>query len=360
MDHHEYSKTLDELREITPDNLVALGQWSRTRALPWLWTIMADVILPLKKQHPKAKKPPSPGKLSPMGPAEAIRCGLRASLADRIKKEKLRSFYHAQLTMLDGEATLYCDAIDGLASAKAEGIPVVAEENAVDSFHRALHDMMGQAKVLLEDASREIGNNPGRFVAWRRTVEDPFEVFMGAKQYIYGAHSGLAFADRVPYTPVAVMRTVIELRMRSAFCVSSYEDLDKPDRLIPIDMNRLFKAIHPQQSAIEFAVDVHDVQKIYSWSNFYLHAGVRDYPWVVGFVHAYLHPLFVGSPSMLGGIRMKRETWHAVRAGLLPEAKALSFSQRLAAAWQVLWSQRKTALHLPYAEERHARCVFLD
>ncbi|WP_286074122.1 hypothetical protein [Stenotrophomonas sp. 59] len=156
------------------------------------------------------------------------------------------------------------------------------------------------------------------------------------------------------------MHTAIELCMRSVFCVSSYEDLDKPDRLIPIDMSRLFEAIKTQQSEIEFAVDVHDVQKIYRWSNFYLHAGARDYPSIVGFVHPYLHPLFVGSPSMLVGIRMKWETWHVVRAGFLPEPKALSFSQRLAAAWQALWSQRKKALQLPNAEERHAQCVFLD
>jgi hypothetical protein len=359
MDQHEYSKKLDELRDITVPNVVALGQWVREEGLPWLWTIMAEVIIPAKTQHPNAKTPPRRGRLSPMGPAEAVRSGLRASLADRMKKEKQPSFYHAQLTMLHGQAALYCDAIDAFALNQPKGTGIFAEEAMVDDLHRALHHMMRYAYILLANASREIASNTDRFRAWGRQEDHPFEVFQGARQSIYGAYSGMAFRDRAPYAPVAVLRTAIELRMRRAFCISSYVNPGKPDQIIPIDVSRLFQAIQSRQDDIEFAVDVHDVWKIYRWSNFYLHAGVRDYPWVVGYVHGYLHPLFAGSHGIDDGIRMKPETWHAVRKALLPVAEPFSISQRLGNAWRSLWPKRASTLQIPPVDERHAQCAFL-
>lgn len=360
MHQHDYLNTLNELCENNADNLVALGQWVRNDALPWLWTTMSGIIVPAKEQHPNAKTPPKQTRLKPMVAKEAVRNGLRASVADRAKKKKMPSFYHAQLTMLAGEATLYCDAIDAFALAKSEGTAIFAEDARVDSLYRALHDMMGQAYILLEDASREIASNPGRFPSGRREHEHSFEVFLGTRQLIYGTYSGLAFADRAPYTPVAALRTAIELRMRDAFCISSYKNPAKPDQIIPIDLSRLFEAIQSKGAEMDFAIDLHDIWKVYRWSNFYLHAGVRDYPWVAGFVHRYLHPLFAGSPNINSGIRMKRETWHSVREALLPPGDELRLSQRLASAWKALWPKRKPKLHIPPVDERNAQCTFLD
>ncbi|WP_129777318.1 hypothetical protein [Peristeroidobacter soli] len=316
---NSYWNKLEQLREPTADNMTALGAWVHDEALPWLWSELAGVILEPKKKHPNATAQPAPAQLRPMQEKDAVRHGLFTSTVDRNNKRTEPAFYRAQLTMLDSEARRYCRSIDCFASER----PVFAADASVHTVHLALLEMMGLAIVLLEDAAREVAQVPGYFAAFRRQHESPFEVFKGAEQIIYGTYSGMTHMDRAPYTAVAVLRTAVELRLRGAFGVSVLIDPTRPEDFVPIDMSSLFESIRKRQSDIDFSVDLHDVWKIYRWSNFYLHAGHRDYPWVAGFLLQYLRPLFSdhrtgpnGEWNIDGGIRMKRETWRAVRATL--------------------------------------------
>lgn len=363
MDHNEYTQKLQQLKDCNSANLIALGNWVRNDALPWLWSELGGAILTPKQTHPNAKTAPPLRKLTPMTPYDAVRQGLMVSVADRATKLADPSFYRAQLTMLDAEASRYCISIDTYSQTPS----VFAEEAAVHTLHRALQDIMRYALILLEDAACYVTNVPGYFAAWRRNYETPFEVFKGTEQIIYGTYSGMTHVDRAPYTPVAVLRTAIELRLRHAFCVSGYINPQKPDDLIPIDLSKLFEAIQARQSEIEFVVDLHDVWKIYRWSNFYLHGGVRDFPWVPGFLLQYLRPLFAdprtgtnGAWNINGGIRMKRETWRSVRKALQPEVERFSVIQRLGNAWRVFWANRKPPLEVPAIDEGRAQCMFLD
>ena len=265
--------------------------------------------------------------------------------------------------MLDKEATRYCDNIDSFSKAPS----ILAKDAFVHTVHRALKDMMQYALALLEDAAREVTGVSGYFGAWRRQHETPLDIFRGAEQIIYGTYSRMAYVDRAPYTPVAVVRTAIELRLRHAFCVSGYINENKPGELIPINLSKLFEAIQTQQNDIVFEVNLHDVWKIYRWSNFYLHGGVRDFPWVPGFLLQYLRPFFTGPPlepnkawSINGGIRMKREIWHAVREALRPRAERIGLMQRFSNARYALVPGKKSLLKLPEEDETAAECVFLD
>ena len=363
MNIKDYSAELWQLHQATPANLANLGQWTQNVALPWLWDELGGAILKPKPTHEMARTPPSKSTLNPLNAPDAIRHGLTTSVADQQKKPSVPSYYQAQLTMLDSEARRYCASIDSFGKAQNP----FAADAVVHTLHRALLDMMGLAVVLLEDAAREVTEVPGYFAAWRRQHEHPFEVFKGAEQVIYGTYSGMTHVDRAPYIPVAVLRTAIELRLRHIFCIYSLEDLSNPDAMAPIDMSRLFEAMRERQSEIDFVVDMHDIWKIYRWSNFYLHGGVRDFPWVAGFLLQYLRPLFAdprkgpnGSWNINGGVRMKRETWHAVRAALQPSLDRPSLKFRIANAWRTLMVGKPRQLKLPAFDEEQAMCVFLD
>lgn len=363
MNRNEYTQKLQQLEDCNSANLIALGAWVRNDALPWLWSELGGAILTPKQTHPNAKTAPPPRKLAPMTDADAVRQGLMVSVADRATMSAAPSFYRAQLTMLDSEASRYCNNIDTFSQTPS----VFAKEAVVHTLHRALHEMMQYALILLEDAAHNVTDVPGYFAAWRRKYETPFEIFKGTEQLIYGTYSGMTHVDRAPYIPVAVLRTAIELRLRHAFCVSGYFNPKKPEDLIPIDLSKLFEAIQTQQSEIEFAVDLHDVWKIYRWSNFYLHGGVRDFPWVPGFILQYLRHLFAdsrtgtnGGWNINGGIRMKRETWRAVRKALQPEVERFSVIQRLGKAWSAFWTTRKPPLEVPKVDEGMAQCMFLN
>ena len=86
-------------------------------------------------------------------------------------------------------------------------------------------------------------------------------------------------------------------------------------------LSAVFDEINKHASSIQLQVDLHDVMKVYRWTNPYLHAGWRDFVWVPGYVLQFLRPLFVGPDkgpledrSINGGIQMPREVWRAVRA----------------------------------------------
>ena len=362
-DTNDYFNRLQQLAEPTSANMIALGAWVEQDALPWLWAELGGIVLEPKRKHPNATRPPSPSRLLPMKDADAVRQGLFVSASDYRSKLALPAYYRAQLTMLDAEARRYCASIDTYAKASS----VFADEAVVHTLHRALHDIMEHVLPLMETAAQAVADMPAYYAAWRRPREMSFEVFKGAEQIIYGTYSGMTHADRAPYTPVAVLRTAIELRLRHAFCVSSLVDPDRPDELIPIDLSSLFEAIQSRQQEIEFIVDLHDVWKIYRWSNFYLHGGVRDYPWVPGFVLQYLRPLFAdprigatGAWNINGGIRMRSDAWHAVRAALQPPNGKRTVANRIGDAWRALVSPRKRQLQLPAADIADAQCVILD
>lgn len=367
MDRDEYISNLEQFEECSTQNLIALRQWTSTVALPWLWQEMGGAILTPRQKHPNAKTAPAPKVLAPLPDAEALRKGLMVSVADRERMPLEASYYHAQLTMLDSEAKHYCDGIDGVSRVLLQSTALFAEQAVMHSLHGALKELMRIAMVLLEDAGAALVEVPGYYGAGRRQYEMAYEVYRSAQQMIYGAYSGMAYADRAPHTPIAVVRTAIELRLRDAFCVYGYEDPSRPDELIPIDMSKLFEAIKLHARGIDFAVDIHDVWKIYRWSNFYLHGGARDLPWVPGFLLRYMHILFAGLPadargnwSVHSGIRMKRETWHKVRAELKPKNTPIPFAQRLLAAWRTLTNKTTSPLQLPEADTECAHCKFRD
>ena len=243
--------------------------------------------------------------------------------------------------MLDCEVKRYCRAVYRFAN---QGSPYAAA--TITTLHEALKAHLEYGRVLHEQAAHMLLDLYGAYGAWSRREEDPFEIYKGAEQIVYGTYSGLAHADRAPYTPIAVLRTAIEIRLRSAFGIEGYIDTSN-NAFVPIDLGRLLDAVSKHLSKIEFAVDFHDIVKIYKWCNFYLHGGWRDFPWVVGFAVRFLRPLFAnqnaspdGGWSIHGGIRMNREDWRAIRSCFERECtRNLVFNQ---------------------AHEDYAKCVFLN
>jgi len=224
-------------------------------------------------------------------------------------------FYIAQLTMLDGEAKRYCTAARSFVATPEP----FAGNAALVNLHDGLIDLFSHGIILFEQAAHLLLNLPGAYGGWSRRVETPIEVFKGAEQIIYGQFSGLTHIDRAPFTPVSVLRSAIEIRLRSAFGIYAHFDSSNHS-LRPIDMSQLAEEIQTHLANIQFDVDFHDTMKIYRWSNPYLHAGWRDFVWVPGYTLRFLKPLFFrmnpepdGSWSLNGSIRMRRETWRAIR-----------------------------------------------
>lgn len=308
MNRNQFVLTLNKYSELNFGNLIELGSWVERDALPWLWEEMSG-ILPKTVQHPNfPKKTISNKKLKPMLPKDAVRNGLVMSFYD--KTQISPPYFHAHITMLDVEAKRYCAQVKRFAQMQ----PAPYVNATALSLHKPLLNLMFDGLSLLENAAQNVAGVDDYYAAYGKRFEHPIEVLNGARQVIYGIHSGLAHSDLAPSMAIAVLRTAIELRIRHAFCIYHMVSKKRIPSITPIDLNTLFTAIQPYEKNIQFGVDFHDLWKIYKWSNIYLHAGMRDYCWAPGYILHFLLPLFGSlSKSSNGGIQMNKATWRAVR-----------------------------------------------
>ena len=349
MDSLQYNSQLSHWRSANELNLSDLAQWTEQIGLPWLWHELAGILG--RKQ------------VGPLAPEHTIRQGLQATLAERRKMPLKPTFYHAQLTMLDSQAKKYLGAVKAFNGTTAPYAP----KATMRVLHDGLHGIMGYGTIFLEQAGQGLLHLRNAYGGWARRQEHPFEIFSGARQIIYGRFSGIAHDDVAPFVSVAVIRTALENRLRSAFGVYGFYNHKNMD-LKPIMLGDLFDAIQPRLSQIEFAVDFHDIARIYRWSNPYLHAGWRDFVWVPGYVLDFLTPLFIdgrntpaGGWDINGGIRMPREVWREIRSSF-KESKRPGRFEALLQAVLGLFHKRSAAsvFELNAAEEDRSTCLLLD
>jgi hypothetical protein len=357
MDLAEYIDAFRKWDQETAADLTARARWLEQDGLPWMWAELGTIL----------------GKrVKALSPEHAIRQGLEVTPVDRIKMPLKESYHIANLTMLDGEARRICAAANNFANATNP----VAPAATIYELQSALRLFLLDGLVLLRRANVSVRNDPGPYLIGKREQEHSFEIFKGAEQFIYGRYSGLTHFDRASFAPIAALRTAIEIRIRSAFGIFGYTDRSN-NSLRPIDMREIFDVVQSHLSDIAFAVDFHDIVRIYRWSNSYLHAGQRDAVWIPGYALQYLRPLFAdqgktpdGGWSIDGGIRMKHETWQSIRAAFDVAAqqggsgwrKPLSILREM---WVAVWSvlrrrNRLQNLELNQSDEDSARCVFLD
>jgi hypothetical protein len=302
MDAQQYKLTLEGLKSPNAENLHELAQWAENECIPWTWAELGGIV--------------GEKKLSALAPPHTIRQGLQVSFADREQMPLTKTFYIAQLSMFERETKRHCEAASRLLSEPHSEY----HEASIYQLHSGLYILLLDGLVLLEQGGHALLGLATAYGAWHITADHPFAIFKGTEQIIYGQFSGLTHVDRAPLIPVALLRTALEIRLRSAFGIQAY--INPTNKSIkPIDMRSLFEEIKKYLAEIDFAIDFHDLNKIYGWTNPYLHSGWRDFVWVPGYVLQFLRPLFADprkTPDGLGwningGIRMALTTWRIIR-----------------------------------------------
>jgi len=218
--------------------------------------------------------------------------------------------------MFESELDRYIESGRGFLNATSPTYPQAREHE----IREGLQDLLFAAPVLLEAAGAIRLDLPGAYGAYSVGADHTFPVFKAAEEMIYGRYSGLTHTDRAPFAPVSILRTAIEIRVRRAFGIQSFLDPHNHSTK-PIQFSDLFDVILQFERQINAAVNLHDVRRIYKWSNPYLHAGRRDFVWTAGFALQFLRPLFVGPEklksrggwSIHGGLEMPSEVWDRVR-----------------------------------------------
>ena len=131
------------------------------------------------------------------------------------------------------------------------------------------------------------------------------------RQQIYGQVSLHAFMDKEICMAVAVIRQLIEVRIRRAFGVLG--TLNNNGGIEPINMSSIFEVLKSYINDIKFCIPLDKIIRIYSWANIYIHSGIKTYSWISIMLEKYLTPLSFGekmkdgSRDINNGIVLKKE-----------------------------------------------------
>jgi len=176
------------------------------------------------------------------------------------------------------------------------------------AFLHVMYQMHVQNKAW-EDVEPKVGKS---------SEEHEFPLYVALTQAVFGQSSFHSPADLNIDTGAALVRQMLELRLRRAFgIVGIIRTRTKP--VEPVPMGVLFDALKGHQDDIDFSVPLPHIHRLYQWANLYLHDGFRSFAWQYVFVIHYLSGLMRGDQvgkvrSIDYGIKSTQKTVDAVRA----------------------------------------------
>lgn len=92
---------------------------------------------------------------------------------------------------------------------------------------------------------------------------------------------------------IAIIRQLVELRIRRAFGVLSYVD-ESNGNLRPLDLSIVFECIKKYEKNIEFPLKLENIERIYKWANMYVHFGKTELSWIPYYIENKLRELSFG------------------------------------------------------------------
>lgn len=163
----------------------------------------------------------------------------------------------------------------------------------------AIHNYEHILKCFLLD-SEELcnlyANNMKKDFEYKAFIDSRYIHYMSIHQILrhslYGQVSVHSFSDMEISASIAVIRQLIEIRIRRAFGVVSY--IDSKGNLIPLDLSSIFEAVKRHKKEIDFPIAIENIERIYKWANMYIHSGLQELSWIPYFIEDVLKELNFG------------------------------------------------------------------
>ncbi len=208
------------------------------------------------------------------------------------------------------------------------------KDMVVYNYFNLLREILFDMALLIQDYNQVIKEIlPTGFSLGKNLYQRDFTLYQLLPQIIFGQVSFHSFTEREPNVSIAIIRQVIELRIRKAFGIMGTYDKVK-DSFEPLQLGQIFDEIKKYQDEIDFAIPLGNIIRINGWSNIFMHSGMKDYTWTLIFVFNYLHEFIKGrkqgtSWSLNSGIKIKQETLDKIVNGLQQKLKSFNTNLEL-------------------------------
>lgn len=251
-------------------------------------------------------------KMPKKNPDQIIQQIIAKTPNDLNKKVTTAEHYKAHLCCLKNvleEMFLHDKFIENIENYSVEE----GKDMVVYNYHKILWELLFDMVLLIQDYNQIINNKqPTGFSVGKNLYQRDFNLYQLLPQIIFGQVSFHSYIEREPFVAIAIIRQVIELKIRRAFGVMGVYDKSK-DSFEPLPLGQIFDEIKPFASEIDFAIPIENIIRINGWSNIFMHSGMKDYTWTIIFVYRYLHELIKGRKDGKGwssksGIKIKQDT----------------------------------------------------
>lgn len=194
-------------------------------------------------------------------------------------------------------------------------------EVRLSNLHDTLQSLLFDAVLLLREYEDRIHQRPTQFTIQKAPNAHPVMLGHLVNHLVFGQDSFYSYSDLNSSFAVAAIRTAVELRLRYGFGVLSLFNKDTSS-VEPLPLNSIFEVVRKRGDEVMLAVPLSSIERVYAWSNIYIHTGAHDYLWKTIFVSRCLFPLLAGVKdnrgwSIYNGIQLSREVLDQIHRDLL-------------------------------------------
>ena len=238
---------------------------------------------------------------------EVIDSILAKTNKERIKKKKQKDYYNA-----NGKCAV--DILKFIFTQDLYEKLKLAPALVKNNYYHILKYIMLDIEQLINEHENNIKNSKKHCSNPHRPIHT-MALHNVLRQSAYGRASFHSFADIEIDASIAVVRQMIELRMRRAFAALAL--IDTNGNIYPLDLSSVFDILKKYNNIV-YPGKLTSIERIYKWSNLYIHSGVGDYAWITYFLERYLRPFSFGerksdgSWSYANGIRLPKETFEKI------------------------------------------------
>lgn len=221
------------------------------------------------------------------------------------KQQKKHPFYAAN-------AKIFCnvcmDIVDSILNSNSDP----RHEIYAGQHYHLLRNLTLDALALLSDWAALTQDTPAMYGIVKNNQHDSFQISQAADQLMFGGSRLFSFSDLATDAGTALLRVALETRIRFGFGLLGVMDLSNQS-VLPLNMSKILEAIKLHQDHFKLAIPLPHIERIYGWSNIYVHIGLKHFTWSPIFAHKYLNPLlrggsYPGGSSVYAGICIDEKT----------------------------------------------------
>ncbi|SAK15415.1 hypothetical protein UA18_01249 [Burkholderia multivorans] len=227
------------------------------------------------------------------------------SLNEIEKKQAQQSFYASN-------AKIFSETCAWIAETVVKASTDPRSEPFALRHYSLLRNMVLDAQALLSDWAALTQETPAMYGIGKNSWHDSFQISHAAAQLMFGGSPFFTFADNATDSGTALLRVALETRIRFGFGLLGVLDLSN-QTVLPLNMSKILGAIEQHESKFKLAIPLQHIERIYGWSNIYVHVGLKHFTWSPIFALGYLNPLLrggdhPGGTSIHAGIYIDKAT----------------------------------------------------